>query len=257
MSTQEVSWSADDRREHIKRDLQQSGFVSVKGLTRRFGVSDMTVRRDLRRLEEEGELRIVHGGASLPIGADYSQRGQSEPNAKATIGRFAASLLPRNATVLMDAGTTVAAVAQSLPDDFGGYVITHSVPVVEALLQRPGQHVHCLGGEVRSESRAMIGPTTVENLAKVNAQYLVLGAAAVNDHGVFVDKDIERGTKSALISASQRVILVVDRTKFTKLSPVVLAPLAVVDEIVTDANPPTAIADVCESLGITVHVVQP
>lgn len=256
VSTQDASLTAGDRRAQIKQDLHRDGFVSVKGLTQKLGVSDMTVRRDLRRLEEEGELRIVHGGASLPVGADYSQRGQSEPDAKARIGRAAAQLIPNGATILMDAGTTVAEVARHLPEEFGGYVITHSVPVIEILLERGRPHVHCLGGELRVESRAMIGPTTIENLQKVGAQYLLLGAAAVNAQGIFVDKDLERGTKSALIAASQRVILVADHTKFTKFSPVLLAPLTVVDEIVTDAPPPDDIARALQRFGILVHVVE-
>lgn len=256
MPTQEAGLSAGDRRAKIKRDLHRSGFVSVKGLTSQLGVSDMTVRRDLRRLEAEGELRIVHGGASLPVGADYSQRGQSEPDAKTRIGRFAASLVSNDATVLMDAGTTVAAVAQAFAEQFSGYVITHSVPVIEIMLSRKYPQVYCLGGDLRSESRAMIGPTTVENLEKVNTQFLMLGAAAVTAQGLFVDKDLERATKAALIKASQRVVLVVDHTKFTRLSPVLLAPLDVIDDLVTDAEPPKDIVERLRQLDVRIHIVE-
>lgn len=247
--------SAEARREKIKRDVQQSGFLSVRNLTEELGVSDMTIRRDLRRLENENAVRIVHGGASLPVGADYRQRGQSEADAKFVIARYTASMLPSTATVLMDAGTTVAAVADALPDSFAGYIITHSVPVIEALIDCPQIHVHCLGGELREESRAMVGPTTVENLQKVTAQVLLLGAAAINEHGIFVDKDLERGTKTAFIKSSQRVILVVDHTKFTKFSPVLLAPLDIIDEIVTDREPPGQLMTRLRELGIKVHIV--
>lgn len=246
--------TGEARRARIKRDVLKDGFRSVRSLTEQLGVSDMTIRRDLRRLEDEGAVRIVHGGASLPAGPDYRERGQSEPDAKSVIGRYAASLIPPGSTVLMDAGTTVAAVAEALPDDFSGYVITHSVPVIDLLLERPVP-VHCLGGELRPESRAMIGPTTVENLQKVSAQVLLLGAAAINEQGVFVDKDLERGTKTAFIESSQRVILVVDHTKFTRFSPVLLAPLEVIDEVVTDAEPPAVLAERLRALGIRIHVV--
>lgn len=255
MSSSTSAFSAEARREKIKRDVRQTGFRSVRSLTEELGVSDMTIRRDLRRLEEEGAVRIVHGGASLPVGADYRARGQSEPDAKSVIARYAVGLIPAGATVLMDAGTTVAAVAEVLPEDFSGYVITHSVPVIEALMERPGIHVHTLGGELRRESRAMVGPTTVENLQKVSAQVLLLGAAAISAQGVFVDKDLERGTKTAFIESSQRVILVVDHTKFTKFSPVLLAPLSVIDEIVTDVEPPAELMRCFADLGIKVHIV--
>lgn len=247
--------SARARRARIKRDLEQSGFVSVRTLTEQLGVSDMTVRRDLKLLEKEGALTVVHGGASLPIGADYSLRGQSEPDAKASIGRFAAQMVRDGSSVCMDAGTTVAEVARALPEDRRCYVVTHSLPVMETLLPRSAVEVHCLGGLLRAESLATIGPTCIENLAKVSAEVLFLGAAAVNERGVFVDMDLERSTKTALINAAQRVVLVADHTKFTKSSPILLAPLDVIDDIVTDAEPPPHIREKLEALDIDVHIV--
>ena len=86
--------SAAQRRDRIRRDLEATGFISVRALTEELGVSDMTIRRDLRRLEAEGTLRIVHGGASLPTPSDYRQRGMSERAAKAAIGEYAAGMLP-------------------------------------------------------------------------------------------------------------------------------------------------------------------
>lgn len=246
--------TAAGRRERIRRDLERTGFISVTALTRELGVSDMTIRRDLRRLENEGALRIVHGGASLPTSSDYRLRGMTERAAKALIGQYAANLIEPGSTVLMDAGTTVAQVARYLASDHQGYVITHSVPVIETLLTRMDVQVHCLGGDLMPESRAMIGPTTVENLEKVSAQVLFLGAAAITERGVFVAKDLERATKSAFIRASRRVILVVDHSKFSKFSPVLLSPLDAVDEIVTDRTPPADLMPIFDSLGIVVHV---
>lgn len=249
--------SGASRRDRIVRDLEQTGFVSARELTEELGVSEMTVRRDLRRLEQEGALRIVHGGASLPIGIDYQSRGMSEQAAKADIGRYAASLIPPGSTVLMDAGTTVAQVAQHMPANFDGYVITHSVPVIESLLERPEIPVHCLGGELRAQSRAMIGTSTVESLSKLRAQVLFLGAAAVNERGVFVAKDFESSTKRAFIESSDRVILLADHSKFSTFTPVLLAPLSVVHEIVTDRPLPAHMARVADELRIAVHVVNP
>ena len=246
--------SRASRLERIAHDLEQTGFLSARELTERLGVSEMTIRRDLRRLEQEGVLRIVHGGASLPIGNDYQSRGKSEHAAKAKIGRLAASLIPPGSTVLMDAGTTVAEVVQHLPPNFDGYVITHSIPVINSLLMRPDIPVHCLGGELRTQSQAMIGTTTVESLANLRAQVLFLGAAAVNESGVFVAKNFESSTKLAFIESANRVILLVDHSKFSIFMPVFLAPLSVVDEIVTDRALPPEVATVADELGIVVHV---
>ena len=242
------------RLERIARDLEQTGFLSARELTESLGVSEMTIRRDLRRLEQEGVLRIVHGGASLPLGSDYQSRGMSEHAAKAKIGRLAASLIPLGSTVLMDAGTTVAEVAQHLPANFDGYVITHSIPVINSLLTRPDIPVHCLGGELRTQSQAMIGTSTVQSLSNLRAQVLFLGAAAVNESGVFVAKNFESSTKQAFIESANRVILLADHSKFSTFMPVFLAPLTVVDEIVTDRPLPPEVARVADDLGIIVHV---
>jgi DeoR/GlpR family transcriptional regulator of sugar metabolism len=246
------------RREAIKRRLQAAGFVSVTYLTRELGVSDMTVRRDMRRLAEAGELRVVHGGASLLHGtlrtADFASRGERELQAKRRIARRAVQMVDPGATIAIDAGTTPFELAAALPQDFDGCVITHSVPVLQHMLHLPTTRVIGLGGELLADSQALVGALTVEALSGLHTETVFLGAAAVNGRGIFVSTDHERPTKQALCDIADRVVLLADHSKFRASAPVRLAPLDQLHVLVTDAPLEPALARVLHDADVEVLV---
>jgi DeoR family transcriptional regulator, fructose operon transcriptional repressor len=245
------------RREEIMRRLQAAGFLSVTYLTGELGVSDMTVRRDLKQLAKAGELRVVHGGASLPHGtlrtADFASRAQHQLEAKRRMARRAVALVTPGATIAVDAGTTAFEVAAALPDTFRGCVITHSVPVLQHMLHLPASRVIGLGGELLADSQALVGALTVEALSGLHAETVFLGAAAVNERGIYVATDHERPTKQALIDCADRVVLLADRSKFSDSAPVRLAPLDAVDVLVTDGPLPPAMTAVLDAAGVSVR----
>jgi DeoR/GlpR family transcriptional regulator of sugar metabolism len=248
------------RREEIMRRLQASGFVSVTYLTGELGVSDMTVRRDLKQLAKAGEVRVVHGGASLPHGtlrtADFASRAEHEREAKRRIARRALGLVDAGATIAVDAGTTAFELVAALPDDFRGCVITHSVPVLQHMLHRPEARVIGLGGELLADSQALVGALTVEALSGLHADVVFLGAAAVNERGIYVATDHERPTKQALIDVADHVVLLADRSKFTVSAPVRLAPLDAVDVLVTDGALRAEMGEVLDAAGVAVHAAR-
>ena len=244
------------RREAILRSLQAAGFVSVTTLTSELGVSDMTVRRDLRQLADEGHLRVIHGGASLPHGtlrtADFASRGERLLQAKRRIAQRALQLVTPGSTIAIDAGTTPFELAAGLPEDFGGCVITHSVPVLQHLLYVPSARVIGLGGELLADSQALVGTLTIDAMAGLHADTVFLGAAAVSRRGLFVSTHHERPTKLALCGIADRVVLLVDHSKFTTTAPVALAPLDSIDVIVTDAALDPALATACARADVEV-----
>lgn len=249
---------AADRRAEIMHRLKAAGFLSVTYLTGVLGVSDMTVRRDLKRLSRDGELRVVHGGASLPHGAlrtaDFGSRVVLELAAKQRIGRHAARLIRPGTTIAIDAGTTPYELAVALPTDFAGCVITHSVPVLQHMLAVPSARMIGLGGELLAESQALVGALTVEALAGLHAEIVFLGAAAVNSRGVFASADLERPTKQALINSADRVVLLADHTKFDASAPVRLAGLDQIDCLVTDRQLDPQVAQDLAAAEVTLHV---
>jgi DeoR/GlpR family transcriptional regulator of sugar metabolism len=238
--------TAPDRRRTILESVEGTGFVSVTELTRRLGVSDMTVRRDLRKLALEGKVRIVHGGVSAlrPTLHSPAFTGRAEEHAqgKQSIGAAAVESLPVTATVAIDAGTTTYAAMQALPEDFRGTLVTHSVPVMQLALARGMGRLVGLGGELLPDSQAFVGPRTVESTKGLRVDTLLLGAAAADEHGIYVSTDNERPTKLALMAIAQRTVLLVDASKFTASAPVLLCDWSAISGVVTDAVPPRNLA---------------
>jgi DeoR family transcriptional regulator, fructose operon transcriptional repressor len=237
--------SAPVRRRRILSAVGDAGFVSVTELTARLGVSDMTVRRDLRKLAHQGKVRIVHGGVSALTGtahsAAFTGRAEEHAAAKRLIGEAVARDLPQRGTIAVDAGTSTYAAVQALPDTFRGTVVTHSIPVMQLLLNRGLGGVVGLGGELLPESQAFVGPRTVEAVHGLRVQTLLLGAAAVDERGIYVATDNERPTKLALMAIADRVVLLIDASKFGASAPVHLCGWDRISSVVTDAPPPSAV----------------
>jgi DeoR/GlpR family transcriptional regulator of sugar metabolism len=241
--------AAPDRRRAIVTTVRDQGFVSVTELARLLSVSDMTIRRDLRRLEQEGEVRVVRGGVHLPSDSrqseGFSGRAGANSGAKEAVAALATGLIDSHDTIALDAGTTACALARALPETYAGSVVTHSVPAIEHLLGQVRTPVVGLGGDLYRPSEAFVGPATVEAASRLRVRTFFLGAAAVDTRGVYVSSDIERPTKQALMDIADRVVLLVDGSKFSTSAPVKLCSLADIDAVVADMRPP---ADACAAL---------
>jgi len=249
---------APARRRLAVRALRDRGFLSIADLTRELGVSDMTVRRDLRLLQASGEVRLVHGGASLPHGTlqipSFIARAGAQAEPKRVIAACAAGLLRSADTVAIDSGTTAFALASQMPEDFTGTVVTHSVPVLSTLLYRPGVQVIGLGGQLHPPSQALVGPMTVAAAGGLRVRLAFIGAAAVDEGGVYVDADVERPTKLALMDIAEHTVLLADSSKFTEPAPVRLCTLDRIHTLVTDRPPPQQVSDRLRRAGTAVRL---
>ncbi len=178
----ERTWFADERHAEVLRLLAAEHRVESGWLARYFGVSAESIRKDLAQLEARGLLRRVHGGA-VP-----GQRLREESNVatrtehaeqKLAIARHAVRFVPEGGTLLLDAGTTTLRLAELLPTDRDLVVYTNAVPVLCTLLERGIAGVG-LGGRVRPETGAAVGPLTVEALAGINVDVAFLGTNALS-----------------------------------------------------------------------------
>ena len=249
---------APERRRWIVDQLHVSGFLSVPGLAEELGISDMTVRRDLRRLEGEGEVVMVHGGVRLPHAhlrsTEFVTRAQLRAAEKDLIARHAVRSVRTDDVVGIDAGTTTYPIVQALPSSFAGAVVTPSVPVVHALLGRPEVRVVGLGGDLHSASQAFVGPSAVEAAERLRVRTFFLAASAIDERGVYVETDVERPTKLALMAGAHQVVLLADHSKFERTAPVLLCPLERIDRVVTDAGTSDAQRASLTDAGIEVEV---
>lgn len=250
--------AANERLIAIEQEVGLAGFLTVADLVAKFGVSEMTVRRDLAILEKAEKIRLSHGGVHY-AGAALSSPGflgrrQLNKQEKERIGKAAASMVRPHDTIAIDAGTTTLCVVDYLPLVFSGTIITHSVPAINAGLERANCNVIGIGGDLLRESAAMVGPMTTDAVAGLRARIFFLGAAAIDIGGIYVNVGIERPTKSAIQTISSEIVLVADHTKFGITAPVQLCRLGDIDVLVTDAPIPADLRPAFREAGVKVVV---
>jgi DeoR family transcriptional regulator, aga operon transcriptional repressor len=213
--------SARDRRDRLVSLVDEQGYCTIVELSKIFGVSEMTIRRDVAKLVSEERIRGFHGGVS-PIavqeikGSQYSHRIVSKGDVKRNIAIRALQLVEENSVIGLDAGTTVAMLANLLPDS-GRHlrVVTASLPAVSALAENPVAEVICLGGALHQDAMSFAGPATLSAIANLHIETLFLAASGLNDRGAFCANEFDALTKRALIEVSDNVVLLADSSKFS------------------------------------------
>ncbi|WP_186317656.1 DeoR/GlpR family DNA-binding transcription regulator [Curtobacterium sp. 9128] len=230
---------APARRLELLRRLESDGYVASAVAAEEFGVSEMTIRRDLRQLDLEGLARRVVGGASRTLsGEAFEDRDASATVAKQSIAELAADVLLRltgpEPVVALDAGTTVAPIVAFLPA--GTTVVSHSAPVIAAAIERGDLPVVALGGEYHPRTRAFGGSATRAALETLALDVAVLSATAVTPAGVLCAVDVDADVKRAMAAGAERCVLLADHAKFAARAPIRVGPLDLVDVLVTDAD---------------------
>jgi DeoR/GlpR family transcriptional regulator of sugar metabolism len=228
-----------ERRQEILTRLQREGKVVASQLVTELGVSEDTVRRDLRELAAGGLLQRVHGGALPPssAGGSFAQRLQVAPEAKAHLAEAALPLLATANVLLLDGGTTVLELARRLPPDRDCTVLTNAPPVAQALASHPRAEVVLIGGRLLKSAQVTVGSATVDALRQVRADACVLGICSLHPElGVTAIDHDEAHVKRAMVAASAEVIALATADKLRTASPWIVAPLADVTYLVTDAD---------------------
>ena len=227
---------APARREELLRRLARDGYVSSQRLAAELGVSEMTIRRDVARLHDEGLARRVVGGATLRghdgASPPFDERSRVGAVEKRAIARACAAHLAGAATIALDAGSTVTAVARELAP--GSAVVTHSVPVMTHCSERDDLDLIGLGGAYQPATRSFAGPATRTALEDLTVEVAVLSATSVDRDGAYSTSALDAEIKQALHRCARRVVLVADHTKLGRTAAIRFAPLSGVDVLVTD-----------------------
>jgi DeoR/GlpR family transcriptional regulator of sugar metabolism len=231
---------AAERRDNLLARLAADGKLVAKDVARDLGLSDDTVRRDLRDLAAAGLCQRVYGGA-LPVSpaiADYPTRVSVEPHSKQRVAARGAALIPRGGTVILDGGTTTQAVVRALPADFECTVITHSPTVSAALLDHRSVEVFMLGGRLFKHSAVASGSAAVEATLGISADVFLLGVTGVHpDQGLTTGDADEAAMKRALAKRAAETYVLASVEKIGTASRYRVLPLADVAGLVTDAPP--------------------
>lgn len=245
---------APERRAELERLVAADGYIASAEVAQRLGVSEMTVRRDLRLLEEEGVLRRVAGGATIAsAGVPFERRDEVGAMQKRAIAELAAAEAAGAEIVALDAGTTVAAVAPLL---HGSTIVTHSLPVIDALSREPEPRLIAAGGHYQPDTRCFAGPLAEETLRGVRCDVALLSATAVGLDGLWGTNVLDAAIKRVLARQSSRVVLLADADKLERTSVVRIADLEIVDVLITDGRADTQVLARFEAAGIDVRIAQ-
>ena len=226
--------------------LQQSGSVSVEGLSNDLNVSLVTIRRDLDELEGRGLLRRTHGGAVSieplfyePFRNDRSFLAQVERFAeeKRRIGRAAAALIKEGEVIALTPGTTATEVIRGIPLDRKITVVTSTVNVAMELSKRKNLDVFVTGGHLRGDWFSLVGPTAAQSLSRVMIHTLFIGADGIDaKFGVSCFNPDESQLNSTMVKHAQRKVAVVDHSKFGVVAGWKICRTSDLDILVTDSG---------------------
>lgn len=242
-----VAMLATQRQERILAQIRDTGAVRIGDLTRDLGVSDMTIRRDLLELAEQGLVRKVHGGAVAPHTTvhepGFAAKSSREAGEKRAIAEAAARLIAPSSSIALSAGTTthlLAAEIAASPALRPLTVVTNSLPVAESLHRANDPRLETiLTGGSRTPSDALVGPLAEASLAGLRVDQTFLGAHGLDpDVGLTTPNVDEAATNRALIDAAGRTVVLADHTKWHTTGLRVFATFADVDVLVTDAALP-------------------
>lgn len=262
LSSQNGKLMTEQRRQQIGELVEQSGAITNDELVQQYGVSLMTVWRDLTALEEMGRLRRIRGGA-----VRLDRRSETEPfyvskqvvnqAKKETIARYAADhFIDDSDIIFMEAGTTVAAMAKHLPAYKRLTVVGNGLGTMNELAkQLPEITVFCCGGMLRDVGLTFIGPQAESYFRQINARTCFLSATGLTaGEGVTDPNLLEIQVKRAMAHSAERVVLLIDSTKFGVRSLAKIFDVHEVDILVTDKDAPAAALAQLAAAGVDVHI---
>jgi len=241
------------RQRDIVRTLQQTRQVDVGELAQRFGVSGMTIRRDLAELDEAGQLHRVHGGAIIRRAPAYGSRASTRATEKAAIARSVAQIVAPGAAVGIDTGTTCHAVAAELAHRSDLTVVTNALHAA-ITAREGGNRVIVLGGLLTPEL-SLVNPGTAQEPPQVHLDLLILGCGGLSvDRGITYFDPTEVQVRSMLVGLADRVVVAADHSKFDHKKAMVLGPLNLIDVLVTDHTPPEHLRTALAAAGAEVVI---
>lgn len=231
----------EDRHQAILDLLVVQRAVDLDDLALRFGVSKMTVHRDLDELEAAGVLRKVRGGATVEAGtqfeSDFRIRARQDLGAKETMTLAALDMVEPGMTVMVNDGSMAAHLGARLVEKRPLTVITNNAAVIDALRAEPGITLIALGGIYSPKYNGFFGLLTEEALGRLKADLAFISAPAVQGMAAWHMEDSVVRSKRAMMGAATRSCLLINHARFGRTALHHLADLAAFDRIITDAPP--------------------
>lgn len=253
--------AAVDRRHRILERVAEDQTIHVGELAREFDVSEMTIRRDIRRLERDGFVRQTYGGATAhltrALDVAFNARALQHTREKRRIGMRATHLLGDARVVFVGIGTTAEQFARFLPVRPGLVVVTASLTTASLLGTRPVEVV-ALGGAVRRDELTCVGPVAAATLARFRFDLAVIGAAGLSAQWGLTELDDDDAEIQRLaIERSARVVVIADGSKIGTAMNAIVTEAGAIQTLVTDESASTLELAALTGAGLDVVIAGP
>lgn len=252
--------SSAKRHQTILDKLQEEGFVKVLHLSKLMDVSTVTIRKDLKLLEDKGLLFRSHGGAALnnpyTIDKSVNEKEKIRANEKSRIAAAAAALVQEDDSIIIASGTTVQALSKQIKPMGHLTVVTASLNVAQELNRHQSVEVLQLGGTLRKSSSSVAGAYAENMLRDFFCSKLFLGVDGIDlDFGLTTTNSAEAQLNRMMMKAAQKTILLADSSKFGKRGFGKICEWQDIDQVITDSGIPSYIAKILEDGGVEVTIV--
>jgi DeoR family galactitol utilization operon repressor len=239
----------NERERTILKILSERGGVSVSALSTELGLSEVTIRSDLKALEEKGLLNRTRGGATPAIHRDIMERQHERIDEKNRIAKAAADLVRDGDVIMIEAGTTTALIAKYVLGKRDVHIVTNSTLVFAYARLSPTLQITMTGGEFRRPTESLVGPLALDTIEKLNVRLAFVGTDGFS---------LERGMTTHLVEGAeivramkahaQTTVLVADSSKYGKVGFASVLPLTKMDLIISDTElDPRAVRELAES----------
>ncbi len=216
------------RKQHILEVLKREGQIIAKTLSHELGLSEDTIRRDLRELAQEGLLQRVHGGA-LPVSpaiANFAGREDILQDEKVAIGKAAARLIKNGQVVILDGGTTAVQVARHLDRNLQATIVTHSARTALELINYPEIEIVLIGGRMFKHSIVSVGAAAIQAMSHIRADIYFMGVTGIHPEAGLSTGDLEEAyIKLALSKQAAETMVLASHEKLGAASPYVVMAL--------------------------------
>ncbi len=250
--------SLNARQQQILDRVQARGELKISELKQLFDVTEMTIRRDLEKLEQQGSVRRTFGGV-VWIGKDVAlqERSVIRMEEKARIGAQAAKLILPGQSIFMDGGTTTLQIARSIEPNLEVTVVTNALNVAQEL-QHKGISVIVVGGWLRKSTSSMVGSMAMEMISRMAFDRTFLGASGLTGEHGFSNTNMEEAElKRLAVKQSKETYVVMDHSKFGSRSLFSFANLDQVNHLITSRLPSGDLLESCRQAGIQLILAEP
>lgn len=255
-----------ERQQQILAAVLASGTLTVTELAEQFGVSEITIRRDLDELYESGQVERIRGGVRPPAREEPEppvvNRQRENIAEKRAIAQVASELIADGDVIGLQMGTTTLELARVLARGSWSdlQVVTNGIPIINELLRVPGIQLTSIGGVIDTDELACNGVLAEQLLANLNINKVFIGCRGIDpEQGITntVQAEMEIGTVQAFVRSARHVTVLADHSKFERVFFIQVLPITAINRVITDQLTPTKILSFLSTKGIDVTVAEP